>query len=282
MSGLLNDVSTVARNDFRNVRRSRLLWGVVGIYVAFVALLFYTSGTGSNPEVTRTLFGAVFLTTLLLPLVAVAGAYLAVAGERESNTVRFLLSQPTARHSVVLGKFLSRGLTLALALLLAVLVGVGLVVALYPSLEPVALAKFFGLSLLLVGAYVSVSVGISAASASRSRAISATMAVYFVTVVLTVFQGFSIESALRWVLGDLLGLGIGDDLYAGMVAVASPAEAYLNSTLAIFSPENFQAIHVSGPLPFYLETWFMVVILLLWTVVPLAVGISAFDRAEIG
>lgn len=282
MSGLINDISTVARNDFRNVRRSRLLWGVVGIYVAFVALLFYTSGTGDNPEVTRTLFGAVFLTTLVLPLVAVAGAYLAVAGERESNTARFLLSQPTARHSVVLGKFLSRGLTLALALLVAVLVGVGFVVALYPTLEPVAVAKFFGLSLLLVSAYVSVSVGISAASASRSRAISATMGLYFVTVVLTVFQGFSIESALRWVLGDLLGLGISDELYAGIVAVASPAEAYLNSTLAIFSPENFQAIQVSGSLPFYLETWFMVVVLLLWTAVPLALGISAFERAEIG
>ncbi len=282
MSGLLNDASTVARNDFRNVRRSRLLWGVVGIYVAFVALLFYIGGTGDDPAVTQTLFGAVFLTTLLLPLVAVAGAYLAVAGERESNTARFLLSQPTARHSVVLGKFLSRGLTLALALLLAVLVGVGFVVALYPVLEPVAIAKFFGLSLLLVGAYVAVSVGISAAVASRSRAISATMAVYFVTVVLTVFQGFSIEAALRWVLGDLLGLGIGDDLYAGMVAVASPAEAYLNSTLAIFSPGNFQAIQVSGSLPFYLETWFMIVILLLWTVVPLVLGVLAFDRAEIG
>lgn len=282
MSGLINDISTVARNDFRNVRRSRLLWGVVGIYVAFVALLFYTSGTGDNPEVTRTLFGAVFLTTLVLPLVAVAGAYLAVAGERESNTARFLLSQPTARHSVVLGKFLSRGLTLAVALLVAVLVGVGFVVALYPTLEPVAVAKFFGLSLLLVSAYVSVSVGISAASASRSRAISATMGLYFVTVVLTVFQGFSIESALRWVLGDLLGLGISDELYAGIVAVASPAEAYLNSTLAIFSPENFQAIQVSGSLPFYLETWFMIVVLLLWTAVPLALGISAFERAEIG
>ncbi len=282
MSGLINDVSTVARNDFRNVRRSRLLWGVVAVYVAFVALLFYTGGTGDSPAVTRTLFGAVFLTTLVLPLVAVAGAYLAVAGERESNTARFLLSQPTARRSVVIGKFLSRGLTLALALLVAVLVGVGCVVVLYPTLKPVALAKFFGLSLLLVGAYVSVSVGISAAVASRSRAISATMGVYFVTVVLTVFQGFSIEAAIRWVLGDLLGLGISDQLYSGIVAVASPAEAYLNSTLAIFSPENFQVIQVSGSLPFYLETWFMIVVLLLWTVVPLALGIFAFGRAEIG
>ena len=282
MSGVIPDVSTIARNDFRNVRRSRLLWGVVAVYVAFVALLFYTGGTGDSPAVTQTLFGAVFLTTLVLPLVAVAGAYLAVAGERESNTARFLLSQPTARLSVVIGKFLSRGLTLALALLVAVLVGVGFVVALYPTLEPVALAKFFGLSLLLVGAYVSVSVGISAAVASRSKAISATMGVYFVTVVLTVFQGFSIEAAVRWVLGDLLGLGISDQLYSGMVAVASPAEAYLNSTLAIFSPENFQAIQVSGSLPFYLETWFMIVVLLLWTVVPLALGILAFGRAEIG
>ena len=278
----MSDVLTVARNDFRNVRRSRILWGVVGIYVAFMALLFYTGGTGQDPAVTETLFGAVFLTTLLLPLVAIAGSYLAIAGERESNTVRFLLSQPTSRRSVVLGKFLSRGVTLTAALLIAVAVGVLFALALYPALELAAMAKFTGLTLLLVGAYVSVSIGISSAVASRSRAIGATIAVYFVTDVLSVFQGFSVESALRWVLEDILSVGLSDELYEGIVAVVSPAQAYLNSTLAIFSPDNFQAIRVPGELPFYLESWFMVVVLLVWIVVPLVLGTVVFQRAEIG
>lgn len=278
----MSDVVTVARNDFRNVRRSRILWGVAAIYIAFMTLLFYTGGTGTDPQVTDTLFGAVFLTALLLPLVAIAGSYLAVAGERESNTIRFLLSQPTSRRSVVLGKFLSRGLMLTAALLVAVLVGVGFVLALYPALEPVAIAKFTGLTLLLIGAYVAVSVAISSASASRSRAIAATMGVYFVTDILSVFNGFSIETALRWVLGDILGLAISDELYQGMLAVLSPATAYLNSTLSIFSPDEYSAIQVSGELPFYLEPWFMLVLLLVWIVVPLAAGLFAFERAEIG
>jgi ABC-2 type transport system permease protein len=278
----MSDTVTIARHDFQNVRRSRILWGVVGIYVAFMALLFYASGTGQNPDVRQTLFGAVFLTTLLLPLVAIAGSYLSVAGERESNTIRFLLSQPTSRRSVVLGKFLSRGLMLTAALVLAVLVGVGFVLALYPALEPVAIAKFTGLTLLLVGAYVSISIAISAASASRSRAIAGTMATYFVTDILSVINGFGIETALRWVLGEILGLSISDELYEGIVAVVSPAQAYLNSTIAIFSPENFARITTDGSLPFYLESWFMVVVLVSWIVAPLILGILAFDGAEIG
>jgi ABC-2 type transport system permease protein len=277
----MSNVATIARNDFRNVRRSRILWGVVAIYVAFMALLFYASGTGTDPNVRDTLFGAVFLTTLVLPLVAIAASYLSVAGERESNTIRFLLSQPASRRSVVLGKFLSRGALLTTALVVAVLVGVAFVLAFYPALEPVALAKFTGLTLLLVGAYVSVSVALSTVSASRSRAIALTMAFYFVTDILSVVNAFSVKAAMEWVLGEVLGLAISAELYEGMSTVVSPAKAYVNSTLAIFSPENFQRIQIPGELPFYLETWFMVVLLAAWIVVPLLLAMASFDRAEI-
>jgi len=278
----MSDVATIAHNDFRNVRRSRILWGVIALYVAFMALLFYASGTGASPDVRDTLFGAVFITTLVLPLVAIAASYLAVAGERESNTIRFLLSQPASRRSVVLGKFLSRGLLLTAALVVAVLVGVAFVLALYPALEPMALAKFTGLTLLLIGAYVSVSIAISSASASRSRAIAATMAFYFVTDILSVINAFSVKAAMKWVFGEILGLGISEELYEGLSTVISPAKAYVNSTLAIFSPENFQRIQIPGELPFYLETWFMIVVLLAWVVVPLVAGMLALDGAEIG
>lgn len=277
----MTDAVTIARSDFRNVRRSRILWGVSAIYVAFMALLFYTGGTGGSPDVTQTLFGAVFLTTLLLPLVAIAGSYLAVAGERESNTVRFLLSQPTTRRSVVLGKFISRGLMLTAALALALLVGLGFVAVLYPAFELLAIAKFAGLTLLLVGAYVSVSVAVSSMSSTRAKAIAGAMGFYFLTDILAVMNGFGLEAALRWVLGELLGLGLSDHLYTGIVAVISPASAYMNSTLAIFSPDNFELLQTGGQLPFYLESWFMVAILVAWIVIPLALGALSFGRAEI-
>jgi ABC-2 type transport system permease protein len=278
----MSDTLTVARHDFLNARRSKLVWGVVGIYVAFVSLVFFAGSTAAEPDVSRTLFAQVAVTALLLPLVAVSASYLAVAGERESNTARFLLSQPVSRRSVVLGKLLSRGALMVAALAVATLVGVLVIAATYPAMEPVALAKFFGLTLLLVGAYVSVSVAVSAAAASRSRAIAGAVGFYFVSDVLFLFNNVSIPGLLEYVLEELLGADLHAYFYETFQVVFSPASAYMNSTLAIFSPENFERIQVSGELPFYLEPWFMAVILLAWTVVPLLVGTTVFERADIG
>jgi ABC-2 type transport system permease protein len=250
--------------------------------VGFVSLVFYAGSTASEPEVSRTLFTQVAITALLLPLVAVAASYLAVAGERESNTARFLLSQPVARRSVVAGKLLSRVALMVVALAVAALIGVLVVAATYPAMEPLALAKFFGLTLLLVGAYVSVSVAVSASVASRSRAIAGTVGFYFVSDVLFLFDNVSIASLLEYVLEELLGADLHAYFYETFQVLFSPASAYMNSTLAIFSPENFERIQVPGELPFYLEPWFMVVILLAWTVVPLLLGTWAFERADIG
>jgi len=275
----VRDALTVARHDFLSARRSRLVWGVIAIYVAFVALVFWGNSTVSDPSVNQTLYTQVALTALLLPLVAVAGSYLAIAGEREANTIRFLLSQPVSRRSVVLGKLLSRTALLTVALAVAVLSGVVIVAATYPEMNAASMAKFFGLTLLLVGAYVSVSIAISAASGTRSRAISGAIGFYFVSDVLFLFGDLSVVGLLRYVLEDLLGGEYHQYFYEAFRSL-SPANAYINSTIAIFSPENFSGI--PEDLPFYLEMEFMLLILAAWIVLPLLVGAALFDRSELG
>lgn len=273
----MRGVGTVARNDFRSVRRSRLLWGVVAIYLVLVVIVFVPSG--ADVAVSYTLLGATWLTTLLMPLVAITGSYLAIAGERESDTVRFLLGQPVERRSVVIGKFLSRGLTLTIGLLLAFGVGVGLVVALYPDPRPGLLAAFFVLSTLLVAVYVSASIGISAAVASRARAIAATLGFYFVTVVLSVLPWFSIRGILQRLFGDVLGLGLSADVYTLLASLLSPAVAYFNALMGIIPGSGVETLPANPP--FFLEPWFQTAILLAWIVVPLVLGTAVFDRAEI-
>lgn len=274
----MRDVLAVARADGLVVRRSRLLWGVVAIYVGLMALLFYPSS--DDVAVSYSVVGATWLTTLLVPLVAIAGSYLAIAGERESRTIRFLLSQPVRRRSIVLGKFLSRGLTLSVGLLVAFGVAVALVFGLYASPTLAPLWSFFGLSILLVLSFVAVSIGASAAVATRSRAVSVTMGYYFVGVVLSVLPWASIESALRRVGEDGLGLGLDPDLYTLVASLLSPADAYLNATFSTFPAD------VGTPLPAfppaYLELPFQTAILVAWIVVPLALGSVLLGRAEIG
>lgn len=275
----MSDVGTIARNDFRSVRRSKLLWGVVAIYVALELIVLYPAGGAENTALTDTLIGATWLSTLVLPLVAITGSYLSIAGERESNTVRFLLSQPTSRRAVVLGKFLSRGATMGIALAIAAAVGTLVVVSLYPDPAGGKLAAFFGFSALLVGAFVSLSIAISAAVASRARAIGGTLAVYFVGVVLSVVPGASIVSVLRE-LGDAAGLGVDDATYQFLGAVLSPAVAYQHGLYGLY-PEDVR-LDALVDAPAYLRPPAMVLLMLAWIVVPLVVGSVVFDRAEIG
>ncbi len=277
----MSHVLDIARNDFRNARRARLVWGVIGIYVVFAAILFYAGSTSPQPDVSQTLFVQVFVTALILPLVTIAATYLAVAGERESNTISFVLSRPVPRRDVVLGKLCSRFAILGIALAGVLVVGLMMTAALYPEIEAVSQLKFIALTGMLVAAYAGTTIGISAATKTRSRAISGAVGFYFISDVLFLFGNVSVVGMIRYVFEDLLSLGLAETTYA-FIRSLSPAQAYLNSTLEIFSPANFERIQVPGDLPFYLEPWFMLVILLLWTVLPLLVGIWIFQRADIG
>lgn len=277
----MSDTMTIARYDLRNARRSRILWGVIAIYVVFVGLIFYAGSTAPRPRVEDTLLGTVFLTAVLLPLVAIAGSYLSVAGERESNTARFLLSQPVRRRSVVLGKLASRTLMITGALVVAVAVGAGIALATYPSPDLSVLVVFMGLTLLLVAAYTTVAVAVSAASDTRSRAIAGTMAFYFVTDIFAVIQGLGLETLLRSLFGDVLGLELTDKFYEFAVALVSPAQSYILATLQSVAPDGQQIIGVSGDVPFFLEPPALAAIIFGWVVVSALVGLVSFSRAEI-
>ncbi|WP_135663376.1 ABC transporter permease [Halorhabdus rudnickae] len=278
----MNQTLTIARNDFRDIRRSKLLWGVMGMYVAFTALVLYAEGTAAAPDVRQAVFNQFFMTTLLLPPVAIAASYLAVAGERESNTVAFLLSQPTSRAAVVAGKFLSRGLLILGSLLVAFLVGGGIVAVMYPSLELGVSGAFVVLSIVFVGAYVGPSIAISAATRTRSRAIAGAASFYVLTDVLIVFGDFSLVAALRFLFEETLGIGLADEFYS-FVFNLTPAGSYLNTMYLIFDPAAYPQLPAQAPSqPFYLEPWFSVVLLLAWTVGPLAVGYWRFRGAELG
>ena len=270
---------TVARRDFTSARRSKLLWGMIAIYVGFSALLFWAGTTVDAPNVPDALFNTMFLTTLLLPLVAVAASYLAVAGERESNTVQFLLSQPVSRGSVVAGKFLSRTLLVLVALAISFVVGAVMSVTLYPEPAFGLFLRYAGLTTLLVGAYVGTTVALSASSANRTQAISLSVGFYFLTDVLWVFGGGT--AAVRFVFEQLLSVSLAEEVYQ-FVFVLSPAGSYLNTEHLIFDAANYPQLPPIASDAFYVQPWFSVIILVAWSLVPLAVGYWRFRGAQIG
>lgn len=272
----------VVSKDFKDVRRAKLLWFVGGIYTLFAVLFFYTGSTGEDPAVLEQLWNMSGLAVLLIPLVALVAAYLSIAGERESGSIKFLLSIPNRRGDVVLGKYVSRAGLVTGAITLAFGVAAVLSTVWYPEVDFSTFARVVGLTLLFALAYVSVAVGISALTASRSRAMGGAIGYFFVFNVLWI-QGsaFSVVGALRFVFEDTLGLEIAENTEM-FVQSLSPAVAYLN-TLRLAFPEGYRDLPPADPsTPFYLEPEFMLVILGAWIVLPLLVGYLRFERADLG
>jgi ABC-2 type transport system permease protein len=272
---------SVARNDFLNVRRSKLLWFVCALYALFSGLFFYVGSTGDLLDVNRQLFNMSGIAVLIIPLVAVVAAYLAIAGERESGSIRIRLGLPTTRLELVLGKFLSRATMVFIAVLLALLVAAGLSVALYPDPDLSAFPTFGVLISLFALAYVSIALGISAATATRARAMGYSIGYFFVFNVLWLAGQFSVAAALRFVFKDTLGLKLGQNFYDFIISL-SPASAYLNSLYLVFDPSNFgPQLPPLGDVPWYLSPEFSAVVLVGWFVLPLVVGYLVFRRAEL-
>ncbi|MFC4988481.1 MULTISPECIES: ABC transporter permease subunit [Saliphagus] len=267
----------VARKDFLDVRRAKIVWFVGALYVVFMALLVYFGQYGvSEPNVRDALWNLTAVGALFIPLIALVTAYLAIAGERESGAIKYLLSIPNSRRDVVLGKFLTRTVVVSASIAVAFLVGGALALALYPSPAMDVIAIMAALTLLYALTYVAVAIGISAATDSRSRAMGGSIAFFFVTSVLNVLG--PLQLAIDYLANDLAGLEISSEQILFVQSLISPTTAYVNSTGLAF-PDGFRTI--PEELPWFLAGEVMVVVMLAWLVVPLALGTVWFGRADL-
>lgn len=232
-------VRTVAARDLRNAGRSRALWsGAVGLGILGVGLAFVNQGRSESPtEAVESLFGVLtLLLALLFPLAALVASYLAIAGERESGGIKFLLSVPNSRRDVFLGKLLSR----------LVVAGVG-VAFVYAPATSVSLSKHgtlpagvvlgtLGFTLVYAAVFVVVGVSLSATVASRSSAIGRSLFAYFLLVLFYIFPVVQVSNVVRTVHTTLLGMDANVDLY-NAVEYTSPFLAY-QKALNLVLPEE--------------------------------------------
>ncbi len=277
----------VARRDFLDVRRAKLVWAPAALYTLFMLLFFYGQSGSSNPDFHMVLWGLAGLGgALVVPLIALVAAYLAVAGERESGRIKFTLGVPVTRADVVLGKLLARSGVVAAGLLLSFVVGLAAAQVLVPSMEVAVgdFVLFVVVTLLYALAYVAVALGISTATSTRSRAMGGAIGFFFVFNIVWNFLPVGPVQMLSFVLERLGADPANYENLLELVYSISPTGAYLNSMQLVMPTEILQTVGAASRPgdPFYLEGWFMVVIMGLWIAVPLALGYWRFRTAEVG
>ncbi|WP_267643640.1 ABC transporter permease subunit [Haloarchaeobius amylolyticus] len=274
-------IGTIARKEVSDSVRSRLVWTIVVLVagltsVAAGALKFVP---GVEADALAGINGATEFAGLLVPIVALVAAYLAIAGERESGSVKVLLGFPPSRAEVVAGKFLGRGAVVAAAISAGYAVSGVVTVAVYGTLPVTAFVLTLLLTALLGVVFVGIAVGLSATTGTRSRAMTASIAVY---LVLTLFWDLVPQGAHLLVQGSqpeppLPGWFV-------LLQSLSPTGAYSSLVTAVVSWEaglpGLSGL-IAGDLPFYLEPWFLLLVLAAWAAVPLLVGYRAFERADL-
>ena len=273
----------VARKDFEDAVRSRMLWTITAVFLLFTAGAVYVresvlQDTPGVPAVTQ------FLTSpsrLIIPLAALVVAYLAIAGERESGSIKILLGLPHSRGDVVLGKLLGRTAVVAAAILVAF---AGAAVAMLVLVGDLPVVDFVLLTLVTVLfglTFVGIAVGASAFAATRSRAMALAIGAFFlfqlVWDLVTTGVYYLVENSMPNPLDSL-------PAWYYLVQGLNPINAYPRAADLVFSGAG--AFVPAGSLtgssaPFYVQNWFGLVVLAFWLVVPVALGYWRFQRADI-
>lgn len=293
----------IARKDFEDVIQSGMFWAVMGVSLLLMSIVTFGVSTGGlddlGQEIVYSLFDTLG-TQLVVPVIALVFGYMAIAGERTSGSLRVLFGLGHNRRDVILGKLVSRSVVMTIGALLSCAVVAGLILSLFDTFETGTFLGFVGLTILLTLAFTGIAIGVSSTTGSRGRAMSGAIGSYvlfklmwhpFVAVFHYAVEGELVGAeAPDWYLGllmlnpltaysDTLGQLIGQSTFSlidwSTVVEDVPQEAAREQGALLL------ANRTAGEVPFYLEQWFAVVVLLAWFLVPVALGAWRFQRADL-
>ncbi|NUB90350.1 ABC transporter permease [Haloterrigena sp. SYSU A121-1] len=287
-------IGTVARKEFEDAGRSKLLWSLIGLLVGLVTVgyvaIWYTADDVTAAEVLS------FVGTplqVILPIAALIAGYMAVVGERRSGSIKLLLGLPPNRTDVVFGKLLGRTAVVTAAVALACLVSLVLGAVLFGSVPFGDWLGFAAVSALFGAAFAGLAVGTSAAVSTRGKSMAIVVGIYMILIAL-----WELITAGPYYLIYGEGPPVEAETWYLVVEQFNPIFAYTNLISQIVEgsvfPFQFQyglqsveaygmtpAERYPGDAPFYLQDEFGVVVLLYWLVVPVAIGYYRFNRTDL-
>ncbi len=278
----------VAKKDFADAARSRKLMVLTAVFALFTlggAFLASWAGDlfaemeGEGAETTMDLVFALQTPAgYLVPIIALVIGYAAIAGERESGSLKFLLGLPHTRRDVVIGKILGRSAVVAVSILVGFLVGLTGLFVFVGSVSIVDYLLFTVVTILFGFVYVCIAVGLSSITRSTTRAAAGA----FGLIVFFWFLWSFISMGILYLVEGSLWMEEHPDWYVSLLSL-SPDAAYGSAIAAVFGEGQFTmatAYGVENP-PLLAEPWFGFVVLAAWAFVPLGIGLWQFGRADL-
>lgn len=291
----------IARKDFADSIRS---WWVLALSALFVVVFVIPAYfIGRESDVIADQVGAETITSdafvsilssfvaFLIPIVAIVLAYAAVAGERDSGTLKLLLALPHSRRDVVIGKIVGRSAVIVLPILIGFLAAAIVFLITPVSLEVGSFVAFALLSALLGVVFVCLAVGISAAAGTRRRAMLGNVGVY---VTFALFWA-SFAEGLVSLLDEYTDVGFGVLIELQLATrLLNPVDAYQSLAAILWTGDELGArvslfdgfagqIYAQelDPLAWYFSDPVVALLFLAWLVVPPVLGYLSFRDADL-
>ncbi|WP_226039699.1 ABC transporter permease [Natrinema sp. DC36] len=301
----LESVRAVAKKDFQDAVRSWLFWGLSAFFFLLLvgitgSLAYFGEDLAAQGATTNMLVSlASEITRIVIPLIALVLGWKSIAGERESGSIKVMLSLPHSRKDVLLGKLIGRSAVLSLSLTVGFVLAAAVVAALLGGFDIVDYVGLLAMSIIYGVAYTSIAVSLSSLTRSTTIAGAAMFSIFLLFYVIwnslsgvfglladreilffdtvtytTEFQGqeVQVERLPNWAY-FIINLDPGEAFRRVLTLVTDVDSIQLQAQL---SEEMF-----GGQLPFFLQDWFSFIILLAWIVVPLAIALWRFDRVDL-
>lgn len=267
----------IAQRELVDAMRSRLIWMFAGVFAVLALGLSYFGLVGAGyAEVTgfaKTSASLLNLVLILFPLVALFLGTSSMTSER--GALELLLSQPVTRSEVMIGKFTG----LALTLVASTLVGfgaAGLVIGLRAGGADVGrYLALTALSCALEVAFLSIAMLLSALTSDRVRALGASVAVWFASVILfdLLVVGGAVLVGAKQLSGALVLL-----LFLNPVDLVRVLGIMSLDSVTAFGATGASLMRMFGFGPAVVA---LVFALLAWMVGPLALALRLFRRADL-
>ena len=272
----------VARKDFQDASRSYLLWGLTIGFIALVSLAAAVLGYFSDNPTSTDILGLLhMLFQYVGPLIAITISFGAIVNERDSGSLKILLSLPHSRTDVILGKVLGRTSAFVVPLVLGMVVPAVALLAVGVEFEAI---KYFGYLLLatLFGvAFVSVATGLSATFESRFRVLLSVFGFYFLFNVLWRAINTASFAIVLFVGGQWpswMPLTVQETLR--VFQLLSPTGDFQILRESLMNDVLF-ASNVEQGLPDFRLQLGAMAMLVVWIALPILVGILRFEDADL-
>ncbi|MDZ5812296.1 ABC transporter permease subunit [Halorubrum sp. AD140] len=270
-------LAAVAEKDFQDAVRSRGMIALVAVFsllVSAFAFVVRPGGQGGEQFATEMLlsfFVGPFLVTTLVPLVGVVVGYNAVSGERESGSLKLLLSLPHSRADVVFGKVVGRGAALALAVLAGFLLPAVVLIVAPVSFNAGAYLGYTVFAAALGIVFVAIAVGFSAAATTQRRALIGGIGIYVLFVLLWGAVTGQFLDAASPILDPL---PVSTQQIGVFLQVANPTTGVEVLTNAFLGEQLFSGERINQQVS-------AVSMLVFWTIAPPLVGLWKFDADDL-